>query len=857
MNQETTFFSHFIGNIYNIQDSIVLCGEMYSNPFVGEIVYFNNNNAYKGLVFEISLKNIKILLLDCDQKNLFIGDSIYGSRETIKVVLGTHFFNILKKNVYNSDDVSSSSLKSFYFVQKMIKGRSQLKKKYNIFNSKIFFKSYRKYSTVSKKGTEKEIPIKRLSKEESEIKSSQKYEQLEMITNPEIIKQINELERFQNIENNCIWEQEPSVNYFHSSRFLQFMLFLFYIFFYLFKLVYFTVLWIFFNILLIIYNFSILKTIIYINTKWNDLSDSDPNYNALLHLDGLTFRYKIFVTLLLFIELPLLFFLTLIINLLTLVLTMSCFFFSIFTIPCKWVLGISSTVSFYKYFIKLLMLILIFFIMSFLSILINIYFSNVFWIKYLFFFIFFLVLTCYNYKKKSNKVHFKYSIFHIFLLINDMFRYRLENSLFTCNNVFDDLNHMRWDGGYIYKIYLFFDIFKDYLKSIFFKEKKEDILPKSSMNKKKHVNNQKRYYVKKLIQISNQLGYQSEHVWKKVNSFQTLSKTDAMKNIIGYSKSKGIPVSSLKVEYGSSNNEKIVSVDNCYVDHNNKKIYFHLGMNNGTKQEYFSEINTDTMDQDGIIYFCKQQQLLKIQFDWDHLKLKEYKVFKGLFHFEDVHIGFFDDKPFFDQASHVFDQHMNKHNYFSIPCTCIDQETNQVVLRYFIIVASSDTSSSTWGDLFPKNYAVTYGLKQHQHNMAKPFSTIVDKCRDLSESDFKSVIRIENEFELTSSNKKHGHVAYKFLADQLSKKKILVFSDSITGKKSTFLSTGNYTNFFNNNPSIINKVLGNMKHIDFQLDYLKWYADNEDYIFSMFYAMEENDYIFNSETSLKDVFPLF
>ena len=124
MSQESTFFktSHYIGKISNIQDSIILCDEMYSNPFVGEIVYFNNNTFYKGLVFEISLKNIKILLLDCDQKNLFIGDSIFGSRETIKIKVGFHvlghtitpFGNLLKTNVNNSDELLSTLFETDY-----------------------------------------------------------------------------------------------------------------------------------------------------------------------------------------------------------------------------------------------------------------------------------------------------------------------------------------------------------------------------------------------------------------------------------------------------------------------------------------------------------------------------------------------------------------------------------------------------------------------------------------------------------------------------------------------------------------------------------------------------------------------
>jgi len=124
MNQESILLnqSHYIGKISNIQDSILLCDEIHSNPFIGEIVYFNNNLSYKGLVFEMSLKNIKILLLDCDQKNLFIGDSIIGSRETIKIKVGFHvlgntitpFGNILNKNIKNTSDFLSTLFETEY-----------------------------------------------------------------------------------------------------------------------------------------------------------------------------------------------------------------------------------------------------------------------------------------------------------------------------------------------------------------------------------------------------------------------------------------------------------------------------------------------------------------------------------------------------------------------------------------------------------------------------------------------------------------------------------------------------------------------------------------------------------------------
>ena len=116
------FNSHYIGKISNIQDSIILCDVVFSNPFIGEIVYFKNNTSFKGIVFEISLKNIKILLLDCDQKNLFIGNNIFGLRETLKIKVGfyvlgntiTPFGNILTSHLTDKDDLLSTLFETEY-----------------------------------------------------------------------------------------------------------------------------------------------------------------------------------------------------------------------------------------------------------------------------------------------------------------------------------------------------------------------------------------------------------------------------------------------------------------------------------------------------------------------------------------------------------------------------------------------------------------------------------------------------------------------------------------------------------------------------------------------------------------------
>ena len=87
MFKKYILFFHYRYFLSIIQDSILLCDEIHSNPFIGEIVYFNNNLSYKGLFFEMSLKNIKILLLYCNQINV---DSILGYKERIQLKLGFH-----------------------------------------------------------------------------------------------------------------------------------------------------------------------------------------------------------------------------------------------------------------------------------------------------------------------------------------------------------------------------------------------------------------------------------------------------------------------------------------------------------------------------------------------------------------------------------------------------------------------------------------------------------------------------------------------------------------------------------------------------------------------------------------------
>jgi len=70
----------------------------------------------------VNLKSIKVLLFNCDQKNLFIGESISGLRETIKLKVGfyilgntiTPFGEILKSNVSNINELLSTLFETDY-----------------------------------------------------------------------------------------------------------------------------------------------------------------------------------------------------------------------------------------------------------------------------------------------------------------------------------------------------------------------------------------------------------------------------------------------------------------------------------------------------------------------------------------------------------------------------------------------------------------------------------------------------------------------------------------------------------------------------------------------------------------------
>jgi F0F1-type ATP synthase alpha subunit len=122
MTNTFSSYSHYVGKIVSIQDSIITCDEPYSNCFIGELVCFNNNINYKGIVFEINAKKIKILLLNCDQKDLYINDLIYGLRETIKIKVGfyvlgntiTPFGQILTRNTSDNDNLLSTLFETEY-----------------------------------------------------------------------------------------------------------------------------------------------------------------------------------------------------------------------------------------------------------------------------------------------------------------------------------------------------------------------------------------------------------------------------------------------------------------------------------------------------------------------------------------------------------------------------------------------------------------------------------------------------------------------------------------------------------------------------------------------------------------------
>jgi F0F1-type ATP synthase alpha subunit len=114
---------HFVGQISAIKDSIVTCETIYSKVFIGEVVFFQKKSFNrKGIVFEISLNKLQILLLDCEQTLISIGDYIIGTRETIKIKVGFHvlgntitpFGKLLQTNVASVDPLSSNLFETEY-----------------------------------------------------------------------------------------------------------------------------------------------------------------------------------------------------------------------------------------------------------------------------------------------------------------------------------------------------------------------------------------------------------------------------------------------------------------------------------------------------------------------------------------------------------------------------------------------------------------------------------------------------------------------------------------------------------------------------------------------------------------------
>ena len=101
-----------IGKMCTIKDSILLRDLSLCYSLIGELVCFNENINQKSIVLEISFNNIKIFLLDCDQKTLFIGDTILGLNETVKIKLGfpTAFSKVDNMNhlFYNAERYESS-----------------------------------------------------------------------------------------------------------------------------------------------------------------------------------------------------------------------------------------------------------------------------------------------------------------------------------------------------------------------------------------------------------------------------------------------------------------------------------------------------------------------------------------------------------------------------------------------------------------------------------------------------------------------------------------------------------------------------------------------------------------------------
>jgi len=199
---------------------------------------------------------------------------------------------------------------------------------------------------------------------------------------------------------------------------------------------------------------------------------------------------------------------------------------------------------------------------------------------------------------------------------------------------------------------------------------------------------------------------------------------------------------------------------------------------------------------------------------------------------------------------------MDNHPFFSFDYTGRNNSTGEINVRTGIINATSSSQSSNFGDLFPKNYNYSLNIKQILYNYKKPHSVPFDKLRDFTPSEYQKINSKSNSVDdLTKYNNKCSTVIKNHLLSKLNLKQNLIFSDPITGEKHTFLIIGDFKDYFDNNPSMITKLLTDpsiSKEMRFKL--LSLFCENEDLLFSSYYDTSTSlDRIEVTETSTSEL----
>ena len=196
-------------------------------------------------------------------------------------------------------------------------------------------------------------------------------------------------------------------------------------------------------------------------------------------------------------------------------------------------------------------------------------------------------------------------------------------------------------------------------------------------------------------------------------------------------------------QFNYDNQKQIHSIQHVYLNINMKKLIFQFKLKNGLTKYSDADFDFTKFLSNNSLYYQDQQQVIKIIFDIHSKKYLEYKIFKGLFHFEDIKIVYFNDPHFFKQALNLFDKKMNNHNGIIIPYTGVDKNQD-FYLRNLIVIGSSGSNPSVEGNFFTKSFDYV-NSKKIAHNINKPYSTIVDKLRDVSDSDLKTINILDKE----------------------------------------------------------------------------------------------------------------